>query len=191
MKTSLFLICLLGLSLPLLAQRLSPFPDSMQNVLTQYQQLSPQHRFKPITADEPGRPLLLMVEIWGRDCDCPLPETAVFMTQTSDAGVYDLSIAGDWASARLKGSIQTDPKGRYLIESILPGTYPNSPTANPHIHLMLESLSQPYYNILFQPYLNWYGRRTLVKRGEQHFAADIWQGPRNQLIGYVRIYVKS
>ena len=113
------------------------------------------------------------------------------MTQTSDAGVYDLSIEGDWASARLKGTIKTDTKGRYLIQSILPGTYPRSPTANPHIHLMLASLSQPYYDIMFKPYLNWYGKRNIAKKPEQHFAADVWQGPNNQLIGRVRVYVKS
>ncbi|MEM6348058.1 MAG: hypothetical protein AAF927_29480 [Bacteroidota bacterium] len=191
MKTNLLFFCLLTLALPLLAQRLSPMPDSLKPLLENYQQLASTHVFDPVDDQEPGIPLLLMVEIYKKECHCPLPRAEVFMTQTSDAGVYDLSIDGDWASARLRGTIKTDTEGRYLIRSILPGSYPNSPTAYPHIHLMLESLSKPYYDIVFKPYLNWYGRRDLAKKPEQHFAADIWQGPNNQLIGRVRVYVRS
>lgn len=189
MKISLLSLLLL-LSSPLFAQLLAPLPDSMQQRLKTYQKLPSAHVFNPIDEAEPGTPLLLMVEVYARDCNCPLANEAVFMTQTSDAGVYDLSIAGDWASARLKGTIQTDAKGRYLIRSILPGTYPNSTSANPHIHLMLEALKQPYYDIMFMPYLNWFGKRDLAKKPNQHFAAELWQGADDQQIGYVRIYIK-
>ncbi|MFK7923985.1 MAG: hypothetical protein AB8H47_18650 [Bacteroidia bacterium] len=188
MKISLVSLLLL-LSLPLFAQRLAPLPDSMQEHLKIYQKLPSTHVFEPIDETEPGTPLLLMVEVFARDCDCPFSNEAIFMTQTSAAGVYDLSSKGDWTAARLKGTIQTDAKGRYLIRSILPGTYPNSTTANPHIHLMIEALEQPYYDIVFAPYLNRYGKRDLAKKPDEHFAATLWQGSDNQQLGYVRIYV--
>lgn len=190
MKNSLLLLLLLSFGFSLLAQRLSPVPDSMLSLIDTYQKLPQKHIFQPIDKDEAGTPLWLMVEVFARDCDCPFTDTEVFMTQTSDAGVYDLSIAGDWASARLKGTIQTDHKGRYLIKSILPGTYPNSNTANPHIHVMIAASDPPYYDIVFKPYLNWFGKRDLLKKPEQHFAADLWQNPNDQLIGYVRIYIR-
>lgn len=189
MKISLCSLLLL-FTLPLFAQRLAPLPDSLQERLKTYQELPLAHIFAPIEEIEPGTPLWLMVEVYSADCDCPFADQSIFMTQTSAAGVYDLSIAGDWTSARLKGTIQTDAKGRYLISSVLPAAYPNSTTANPHIHLMIDALEQPYYSIVFKPYLNWYGKRDLAKKPEQHFAAELWQGTGEQQIGYVRIYVK-
>lgn len=191
MKTSFLFLCLLSFCFTLLAQRLAPLPDSLKSLVNLYQGLPSKHIFAPTDTTEAGQKLILMVEVWGRDCDCPLPYAEIFMTQTSAAGVYDLSKAGDWTSARLKGTIQTDAQGRYLIKSILPGSYPNSATANPHIHLMIEALDQPYYNILFAPYLNEDGKRTLKQKSDQHFAAAIWQDTHGQLIGFVRIYVKQ
>ncbi|MEL6842833.1 MAG: hypothetical protein AAFP02_06420, partial [Bacteroidota bacterium] len=170
------------------AQTLPPLPDSMQQQLQRFQALPATHQFCPVDDSEVGRPMLLMVEVYDRQTKKPLVNKEVFMTQTSEAGVYDLSREGDWASARISGTVRTDQQGRYLIRSIVPGTYPNHPTAYPHIHLMIESLGKPYFDIVFLPYLNWYGKRDLRKKPEQRFAAKMWQYQGYE-VGYVRVWV--
>jgi protocatechuate 3,4-dioxygenase beta subunit len=167
-----------------------PVADSQtQDQLAIFQALAQTHIAQPCSADEPGTRMQLMVEIVSKETGQAVPHEALFLYHTTQEGVYETSVPQDPTTAKLKAHVQTDEKGRFLIQSIVPGQYPraNNP---PHIHLQLDAAHPPYFDILFDHKIGRMGRRQ-AERHDQTFIAQMYQGHEGELIGYVRIEVKN
>jgi protocatechuate 3,4-dioxygenase beta subunit len=84
-------------------------------------------------ANEPGPPLLVEGTLYKPDGTTPAPGVIVYAYQTGVDGLYaprGVSIP------RIKAWVKTDQNGRFTLETIRPGSYPN--TTNPaHIHFQM------------------------------------------------------
>ena len=82
-------------------------------------------------AAEPGTPLIVRGRLLNVD-GSPAAGATVFAYQTDRAGLYDKPENGPH-SWRLRGWARTGDHGRFIFETIRPGSYPNSNNP-PHIH---------------------------------------------------------
>lgn len=156
---------------------------------TESEILGPFYRFgAPATSllagpDEPGDKLLLTGRVLSADCRTPLPGALVEVWQANHAGLYDTNKPGNFTEAaafHLRGMIQTDGKGQYEIQTIVPGRYPVPPnlpglekyaglTRPAHIHFrVMESLHVPVTTQLYF-------------RGDPFIEADPWAGHKPSL----------
>lgn len=133
--------------------------------------------------DEPGDRLILTGTVFSSDCRTPLPGALIEVWQTNKAGLYDTSRPGNFTEAttfHLRGMLYTNEKGRYQIETIVPGRYPipqNLPglekyaglTRPAHIHFRVsESLHIPLTSQLYF-------------KGDPFIAKDPWAGHKRSL----------
>ncbi len=99
------------------------------------------------SAGEPGVPLVVRGRVDGGDSS-PSPNALVYVYQTSDRGWYsDRAVhvggnSGDHNHARLFGYVRTDGDGRFVLNTIRPGFYPNAGTPA-HIHIAIWSAADP------------------------------------------------
>lgn len=131
---------------------------------TESEVIGPFYRFgAPFNArlagsDEPGERLILTGTVYGPDCRTPLPDTLIDLWQANAAGVYDTDKPGNFTEPvdfHLRGMLYTDEKGRYQIETVMPGRYAVPPglpglekyagrTRPAHIHLrVMHSMHIP------------------------------------------------
>ena len=148
--------------------------------------LGPFYRFgapfqtKLAGADEPGERLTISGTVFSADCKTPLPNSFIEVWQANSIGVYDTSKPGNFTentSFHLRGVMYTDEKGRYQIDTIMPGRYPIPPdlmglekyaglTRPAHIHFhVMESLHVPLTTQLYF-------------KGDPYLASDPWAGPK-------------
>ena len=133
--------------------------------------------------DEPGDRLILTGTVFSSDCRTPLPGAVIEIWQANNAGVYDTSKPGNFTEAtsfHLRGMLHTNEKGRYQIETIVPGRYPIPPnlpglekyaglTRPAHIHFRVtESLHIPLTTQLYF-------------KGDPFIAKDPWAGHKQSL----------
>ena len=157
--------------------------------ITESDILGPFYRFgAPLRArlagpDEPGDRLVLTGTVFSSDCRTPLPGALIEVWQANNAGLYDTNKPGNFAEAttfHLRGMLQTNEKGQYEIETILPGRYPVPPnlpglekyaglTRPAHIHFrVIESLHIPVTTQLYF-------------KGDPFLAKDPWAGRKPSL----------
>jgi catechol 1,2-dioxygenase len=126
--------------------------------------------------DEPGERLIVTGTVFGSDCRTPLPGALIEMWQANHEGVYDTDKPGNFTeqtSFHMRGMLYTDEKGRYEIETVIPGRYPIPPgipglekyagqTRPAHIHFRIaESLHVPVTTQLYF-------------KGDPFIADDVW-----------------
>lgn len=81
-----------------------------------------------------GRELEITGTVYEADCVTPLEGAVLDVWQTDAAGEYDFS-----RSFLLRGRVRTDSRGRYRIETILPGRYRAGRSYRPaHVHLLVS-----------------------------------------------------
>ena len=133
--------------------------------------------------DEPGERLVLTGTVFSSDCRTPLPGALIEVWQANDGGLYDTNTPGNFTETttfHLRGMLQTNEKGQYEIETIVPGRYPVPPnlpgleqyaglTRPAHIHFrVMESLHVPVTTQLYF-------------KGDPFIAWDPWAGPKPSL----------
>lgn len=97
--------------------------------------LAPRIRLAP--AGEPGEPMLLRGVALNPDRRTPAAGVVVYVYHTNAAGVYgNGSDESEWSRrhGRLRGWLKTGTDGRYAIETIKPGQYPDC-REPAHIHI--------------------------------------------------------
>ena len=133
--------------------------------------------------DEAGDRLVLSGTVFSSDCRTPLPGTLIEVWQANTAGLYDTSTPGNFTETTtfpLRGMLQTNDKGQYEIETIVPGRYPIPPnlpglekyaglTRPAHVHFrVMESLHVPLTTQLYF-------------KGDPFLANDPWAGRKPSL----------
>lgn len=113
---------------------------------------------------ERGDRMILSGTVFSSDCRTPVPGALVEVWQANHAGVYDTDKPGNYTEAHafnLRGMLYTDEKGRYEIETIVPGRYPIPPglpglekyagvTRPAHIHFrVMDALHLPVTTQLY------------------------------------------
>ena len=152
--------------------------------ITESDILGPFYRFgapfqgRLASSDEPGDRLVLTGTVFSADCRTPLPGALVEVWQANSAGLYDTNKPGNFTETttfHLRGMLQTNEKGQYEIETIMPGRYPVPPnlpglekyaglTRPAHIHFrVMESLHVPLTTQLYF-------------KGDPFIAKDPWAG---------------
>lgn len=80
--------------------------------------------------DEPGERLIISGQVRNLDCSELIPNASIDLWHANDAGQYDN------AGFNLRGVTYSNDQGFYLVETILPGHYPNGGSFRPsHIHV--------------------------------------------------------
>ena len=83
-------------------------------------------------AGEPGARIVVTGQILdASDCETPLPGYVLDLWHADDSGRYDN------AGFKLRGRFVADDAGRFSIETVLPGRYPDRPVR--HIHVKVRA----------------------------------------------------
>ncbi len=110
--------------------------------------------FSLVDAYEPGERLTLTVRLVDSVTGIVVPQAELYVRQTDDAGYYEEDAAG---FPRIHGRLHSDDAGMIRFGTILPGRYPNDPTASRHIHLTVTAVGyEPLERVLLfdnDPYL--------------------------------------
>jgi len=114
--------------------------------------------------NEPGERLTVSGTVLSADCRTPVPGALIEVWQANSAGLYDTNTPGNFTEAvafHLRGMLYTNEKGRYEIDTIMPGRYPIPPglpglekyaglTRPAHIHFrVMELLHVPVTTQLY------------------------------------------
>jgi len=133
--------------------------------------------------NEAGDRLILTGTVYGADCRTPIPGAFIEVWQANQAGLYDTDKPGNFTEVtkfNLRGVLQANDKGRYEIETILPGRYPIPPglpglekyagqTRPAHIHFrVMDSLHIPLTTQLYF-------------KGDPFLAKDAWASRKPSL----------
>lgn len=89
-----------------------------------------------VAPGELGEPLHIEIQIQDQQTGEPIPAAALWIRQTDDAGFYQEDASGN---PRISGRLRSDGAGKIQVATILPGRYPDDPTASRHIHLTVEA----------------------------------------------------
>lgn len=134
-------------------------------------------------SNEPGDRLTLTGTVFSSDCRTPLPRAFIEVWQANSTGLYDTNTPGNFTESsvfHLRGVMYTNEKGRYEIETIMPGRYPIPPnlpgleqyagkTRPAHVHFrVMESVHVP---LTTQLYFN----------DDPFLADDPWAGHKQTL----------
>lgn len=140
-------------------------------------------RSRLASADEPGERLLLAGTVFSADCRTPLAAALIEVWQANHMGAYDTNKPANFTettSFHLRGMLETNAKGQYEIETVMPGRYPIPPglpglekysglTRPAHIHFrVIESLHVPLTTQLYF-------------KGDPHLAGDPWAARKPSL----------
>jgi len=145
---------------------------------------APLFQTKLAADDEPGQKLMLRGSVLSTDCRTPLPGTLIEIWQADDKGMYDKRKPGDFFEAsppfHLRGILMTDAKGRYEIETIVPGAYP-IPPGMPGLEKYGNLTRARHIHIKVLPSLHVALTTQLYFKGDQHLAGDPWGGHKPSL----------
>ena len=128
---------------------------------------------------EPGERLVITGTMYRADGRTPAANMVMLAYHTNAKGIYPQRRGGD-ERGTLQGSLRTDAKGRYRIDTIRPGGYPGR--VDPaHIHLVVQPEGKPEFHvpeIVFDD-----DPRTDRVRGRQGYAVvklvkrnGVWEG---------------
>jgi catechol 1,2-dioxygenase len=145
---------------------------------------APMFQVKLAADDEPGEKLMLRGAVLSADCRTPLPHTIVEIWQADDKGMYDKKKPGDFLEAappfHLRGMLLTDDKGRYEIDTIVPGAYPIPPGV-PGLEKFGGLTRARHIHIKVLPFLHVALTTQLYFKGDPHLASDPWGGHKPSL----------
>lgn len=113
------------------AQAPTTCPSSLITVQTEgpyYKAGSPQTATLA-AADTPGEPLLLTGYVYDQDCQ-PIANAWLDFWQADEKGAYDNT------GYALRGHQFTDPQGKYVLQTVIPGQYAGRAH---HIHVKLRA----------------------------------------------------
>jgi catechol 1,2-dioxygenase len=163
------------------AERLCRITES--DILGPFYRFGAPFRARLAGPDEPGDRLVLTGTVFSSDCRTPLPGALIEVWQANNGGLYDTNKPGNFTETttfHLRGMLQTNEKGQYEIETIVPGRYPVPPnlpglekyaglTRPAHIHFrVMESLHIPVTTQLYF-------------KGDPFIAKDPWAGGKASL----------
>ena len=139
------------------AQECSP---TLPDILGPFYRFGAPFRAKLGAANEPGEQLMISGTVYSSDCRTVLSRALIEVWQANSAGLYDTDIPGHFTEAtsfHMRGMLYTDERGRYEIETVMPGRYPIGPglpgagqTRPAHIHFrVIEALHIPLTTQLY------------------------------------------
>ncbi len=151
--------------------------------LTEHDILGPMYNYgAPFQArlagdDEPGERLMLTGAVYSSDCRTPLPRTLIEIWQADHGGQYDKKRPGDFSEPsppfHLRGMLLTDDKGRYEIETIVPGAYPIPPGV-PGLEKYGGLTRARHIHMKVLPALHVALTTQLYFKGDPNLAGDPW-----------------
>ncbi|MFM9915075.1 MAG: twin-arginine translocation pathway signal protein [Rhizobacter sp.] len=144
---------------------------------------APMFQLKLVADNEPGQKLMLRGSVLSADCKTPLAHTLIEIWQADDKGVYDKQQPGNFLETvkpHLRGMILTDAKGRYEIETIVPGAYPIPPGV-PGLEKYGNLTRARHIHIKVEPFLHTALTTQLYFKGDEHLAGDPWGGHKPEL----------
>jgi catechol 1,2-dioxygenase len=145
---------------------------------------APMFQVKLADDNEPGQRLMLRGSVLSEDCRTPLPRTIIEIWQANDAGFYDKKRPGDFLEPpppfHLRGMLLTDEKGRYEIETVVPGAYPIPPGV-PGLEKFGGLTRARHIHIKVLPFLHVALTTQLYFNGDEHLAGDPWGGHKPSL----------
>ncbi len=144
---------------------------------------APVFQLKLAEDGEPGQRLLLRGAVLSSDCKTPLANTLIEIWQADDKGMYDKAQPGNFLEnmkPHLRGMILTDAKGRYEIETIVPGAYPIPPGV-PGLEKYGNLTRARHIHIKVEPFLHTSLTTQLYFKGDEHLAGDPWGGHKPAL----------
>lgn len=159
--------------------------------LTEHEILGPMYNYgapyfqaKLVGDDEPGEKLMLTGTVYSSDCRTPLPRTLIEIWQADHRGQYDKKRPGDFSEPsppfHLRGILFTDDKGRYEIETIVPGSYP-VPPGIPGLEKYAGLTRARHIHIKVLPALHVPLTTQLYFKGDPNLAGDPWGGHKPSL----------
>jgi hypothetical protein len=88
-----------------------------------------------LAASRRGQRLLVSGVVYQEDCATPLAGATINVWQTNKDGVYGPAApsGGEVRCCYLQGTVRTDAAGRYALDTVMPGRYPDA-RAPAHIH---------------------------------------------------------
>jgi protocatechuate 3,4-dioxygenase beta subunit len=88
-----------------------------------------------LAASRRGQRLLVSGVVYQEDCAAPLAGATINVWQTNKDGVYGPAApsGGEVRCCYLQGTVRTDAAGRYALDTVMPGRYPDA-RAPAHIH---------------------------------------------------------
>ncbi len=160
-------------------------------ILTRQEVLGPMYNYgaplfqrKLANDDEPGQKLILRGAVYSDGCHTPLPGTLIEIWHADDEGQYDKKRPGDFLEAappfHLRGMLKTDAKGRYEIQTIVPGAYPIPPDI-PGLEQYGGLTRARHIHIKILPFLNVALTTQLYFKGDEHLSGDPWGGHKPSL----------
>ena len=160
-------------------------------ILTEQEILGPMYNYgaplfqrKLASDDEPGQKLILRGAVYSEDCHMPLPGTLIEIWHADNEGNYDKKQPGDFLEAappfHLRGMLKTDAKGRYEIQTIVPGAYPIPPDI-PGLEQYSGLTRARHIHIKVLPFLNVALTTQLYFKGDEHLSSDPWGGHKPSL----------
>ena len=144
---------------------------------------APSFQVKLADDDEPGQKLMLRGTVYSADCRTPLPGTLIEIWQADDKGFYDKKRPGDFTEPppyHLRGMLKADAKGRYEIQTIVPGAYPIPPGV-PGLEQYGGLTRARHIHIKVLPFLNVALTTQLYFKGDEHLPGDPWGGHKPSL----------
>jgi catechol 1,2-dioxygenase len=144
---------------------------------------APVFQLKLAEDGEPGQRLILRGAVLSSDCKTPLPNTLIEIWHADDKGMYDKAQPGNFlenVKPHLRGMILTDAKGRYEIETIVPGAYPIPPGV-PGLEKYGNLTRARHIHIKVEPFLHTALTTQLYFKGDEHLAGDPWGGHKPAL----------
>ena len=168
---------------------IEPMDTEELALLLQFQDLDEKHHASIAQEGEPGRQLWLCLTLIAKEDQSPLANQPVKLYHTSSEGEYQPSDPNDESTARLNGAAITTDQGQLFVKTILPGDYGSS-RDNRHIHTTVENARPEAYDIHFEQYTGFMGKR-FIRRRDQHFLAHLKQKKDGSLITFLTIEVKN
>ena len=168
-----------ALGVPSLAVGKECKPTEQDILGPMYNYGAPVFQVKLAADEEPGQKLMLRGAVLSQDCRTPLPNTIIEIWQANDAGNYDKKQPGNFLEPpppfHLRGMLLTDAKGRYEIETIVPGAYPIPPGV-PGLEKYGGLTRARHIHIKVLPFLHTALTTQLYFKGDEHLAGDPWAG---------------
>jgi protocatechuate 3,4-dioxygenase beta subunit len=129
------------------AETADPGPGTLARI-----RLGPGLRVKPaaaaVAASRRGQRLVVSGTVYAPDCTTPLAGAVVHLWQTNGVGVYGPGPQGpgEVRCCYLQGTLRTNARGRYQVDTVKPGHYRGAnPPPPAHIHL---EVSHPAAGVL-------------------------------------------
>ena len=145
---------------------------------------APMFQRKLVGDDEPGEHLILSGTVYASDCRTPLPKTLIEIWQADAKGFYDKKRPGDFTEPampfHLRGMLLTDERGRYEIETIIPGAYP-IPSGVPGREKYGGLTRAQHIHISVMPFLQVPVTTQLYFKDDPNRPGDPWAGHKPQL----------